>query len=117
MWTRKIYQKGSIVEHEGYAYIAKWLTDDTDSPVSYENDEDYGLSWERKEEDPIPVQVIQPTKHICLSRCLRVCIMKKPVNCRCNEQLIRRKSTKDNHNFGRYFHSCYVCDFFKWEKD
>ncbi len=47
-WMRKIYPAGAIVEYEGYIYIAKWKTDDTDSPIFHENNEDYGLSWKKE---------------------------------------------------------------------
>ena len=117
-WTRQAYSTGSVVEHKGCVYIAKWQTDDTDSPLYYEAKEDSGLSWVKKDERHVPslqVHIPLTKKHVCLSKCLRACIMKKPVNCRCNTIATRRRSAKNNQNLGRYFHSCFKCDFFEWE--
>ncbi len=118
-WTRKMYPVGSVVEHIGCVYIAKWQTDDSDYPVNYDAGEDYGMSWRKKDDRPVSSLQVHtspgPTKHICLSKCLRVCIMKKPVYCRCNTITTRRRSMKVNQNIGRYFSSCFKCDFFEWE--
>jgi hypothetical protein len=53
--------------------------------------------------------------HICLSRCLGGCIKRKQVNCRCGTKARRRVVEKKNKNEGRYFYSCFKCEFFEWE--
>ena len=55
--------------------------------------------------------------HICLSKCLRGCIMRPVVYCACNLVPRRLRVGKKNDNFGRYFFTCNVCKFFQWESE
>ena len=53
--------------------------------------------------------------HICISRCLGGCIERKPVICLCGTKARRQRVVKKSQNEGRYFYSCYKCNFFEWE--
>ena len=53
--------------------------------------------------------------HVCLSKCLRVCLYKKAPACHCPTGPRRCQVQKDNQNKGRYFWTCKSCNLFEWE--
>ena len=67
------------------------------------------------EQAPVTCYICTKRPHICLSRCLRGCVMKPVVMCTaCNERARRRQVLKEGPNQGRFFYTC-CGDFFEWE--
>ena len=64
---------------------------------------------------PMRCHLCTQREHICLSKCLRGCVLREKPNCQCSKGPTRLQVQKKNKNHGRYFWTCRYCNFFEWE--